>query len=227
MESAGEIRRVDIPVHLPMRGERGRGKLISFSSHRHGGQECPPSLLARSATGLERVACGQLESHDTEQMKSDRQRILSMAFLIAALGLFVAFHFLPGFGQPECGWNVWHDVWRELRHMNFTFSGSGSAGTFVLVSFLNFSLLIVGAPFLKSVWPKSRLAWCLAVSFSGLAAGGFLAMYCVSGSTSKPGAGGWCLLLAPVLNFVGLLLARPQWLKKSGLPFPPENHSAS
>ena len=210
-----------------MRGERGRGKLISFSSHRHGGQECPPSLLARPATGVERVACGLLESHDTERMKFCGNRTLSMAFLIASLGLFVAFHFLPGFGHPESGWRVWQGVWRELRNMNFTFSGSGSAETILLVSFLNFSLLIVGAPFLKSVWPKSRLAWCLAVSFSGLAAGGFLVMYCVSGSKSNPGTGGWCLLFAPVLNFVGLLLARPQWLKKSGNPFPPYSHSAS
>ena len=85
-----------------------------------------------------------------------------------------------------------------------------------LASFLNFSLLIVVSPILKNVWPKSRLAWWGAVIFSGLAAAGFWAML-YQGTGFNPDLGGWCLLLAPVLNFIGLLLARPQWLERKQL----------
>ncbi len=94
------------------------------------------------------------------------------------------------------------------------------------ICFLNIALLIVAAPFLTQVWLKSRLAWWFATAVSGLVAGGNLGMLLVNNSMPDLGSGGWCLLIALILNFIGLLLARPQWLKKSGLPFPPESHSA-
>ena len=55
----GGIGRVDIFVHLPMRGEGVCAQLFSLTIHRPGGQKCPPSLLLRppvSGANFTRVA---------------------------------------------------------------------------------------------------------------------------------------------------------------------------
>ena len=49
LKVVGKIGGVDISVHLPMRGESGNAKLISFFSHRPGGQKGPPPLLVPHA----------------------------------------------------------------------------------------------------------------------------------------------------------------------------------
>lgn len=129
--------------------------------------------------------------------------------LVAALVLFVAFHFLPGF-QEKAGWVVWHQLF-ELLSMLLESPDSSflePTGAVAIASFLTFSLLIVTSPFLTEVWRKSRLAWWFAMSFSGLTTVGFSAMILLENSNSNLEAGGWCLLVAPWLNFMGLILAR-------------------
>lgn len=170
-------------------------------------------------------ACGLLESLNTARMKIGWQRILSMVFLITGLVLFVAMHYLPmsRLGDDH-GWDRWIGIGQEIRRL----ITSGEPQTAMpMASFLTSSLLIVVSPFLRNVWVKSLLAWSVAVIFSGMAAAVILVIVSKDTSVGSLSLGGWCLMISPVLNFVGLLLARPQWLKKSGLPFPPENHSAS
>ena len=156
-------------------------------------------------------------------MKIGWQRILSMAFLITALVLFAAFHFLPLTRyDKDSGW----ELWKGMVQVALSPSSLREWQTGLAVSsFVTFSLLIVASPFLGNVWVKSLLGWSVVVVSSGMAAAGFPVIF--EGDWDDLGVGGWCLIISPVLNFVGLLLARPQWLKKSGLPFPPESHSAS
>ena len=132
-------------------------------------------------------------------------QLLSKVSLSAALGLFIAFHFLHGFGNPEQGWTVWKDIadlfrdsWEQLGEPQLAI---------VVASFLMFSLLLVTSPFLGAVWRKSLLAWSVATASSGLAALGFWTMILVIAPTTY-GSGGICLMLAPLLNFAGLMLAR-------------------
>ncbi len=156
-------------------------------------------------------------------MKIGWQRILSMVFLIAALVLFTAFHFLPLMrNSNDFGWKLWKDIVQVV--MSPRALGEWPAGL-IVSSFVTFSLLIVASPFLGNVWVKSLLAWSIVVICSGVAAAGFPVIF--QGHWDDLRVGGWCLIISPVLNFVGLLLTRPQWLKKSRLPFPPENHSES
>ena len=154
----------------------------------------------------------------------NRNRRISIALLIAALALFVAFHVLPGFNHKNPGWKVWARLWMDLRTPQDLLRYPEDA--VIEICFLNIALLIVAAPFLTQVWLKSRLAWWFVTAVSGLVAGGNLGMLLVNNSMPDLGSGGWCLLIALVLNFTGLLLARPQWLKKSDLPFPPESPAA-
>lgn len=140
-------------------------------------------------------------------MENSKQQLVSMGFLIAALSSFVAFHLLLGFGNEERGWHVWPDLWRVVQDPK----SLDAKNAVIWASFLNFSLLIVVSPFLKNVWPKSLWAWWGAVIFSGLAGAAFWVMYFVTdfiSGASPPGVGGWCLMTAPIFNFVGLLLAR-------------------
>lgn len=142
-------------------------------------------------------------------MKNVRQ-MLSMVFLLASLGLFVAFHFLPWTSHNE-EWG-WH-AWLELRDVIENPKSLDATDAVLIACFLNFSLLIVVSPFLKKVLSKSPWAWWGAVIFSGLAGVGFWAMYLIGvmhyGYDFKhQGVGLWCLQFAPVFNFIGLLLAR-------------------
>ena len=128
-----------------------------------------------------------------------------MASLFAALALFVAFHFLPsvGYQHQEKGWKVWlrlcGDVWKP--------TSLDGQDALIIAVFLNFSLVIVVTPFLKDVLSRSRLAWWGAVVFSGLPGVLFCALFLVFGKFEKLGLGNWCLMLALVLNLLGLLLA--------------------
>ncbi len=133
-----------------------------------------------------------------------------MAFLILAPLLFVAFHFLPGFETEEVGWTVWRDLWKVMLEPQQLMDSQSAV---LIASFLTFSLLIVASPFLTEVWTKSRLAWGFALTFSGLASAGFWVMI-FSGPPSDPEPGGWCLMIAPLLNFAGLLLI-PAYVPKT------------
>lgn len=143
-------------------------------------------------------------------------RALSLALLIAALLVFGAFHFLPGFETENKGWNAWVDLWHLMS------SPEELAEPLLAVavaSFLTFTLLIAASPFLGNVWLKSRFAWWLAVIFSGLAAAGFwIGVFGDGGLDPNPGPGGWCLLTAPMLNFAGLLMARRNGLRPDSPP---------
>lgn len=150
-----------------------------------------------------------------------------MVFLLAALVLFTAMHFLPlsRFGD-DLGWEMWKGVGFLIWNMSRDPRAIGEPRDIVvLFSFLTFSLLIVASPFLGNVWVKSILAWSMVVIFSGLAAAGFWVVVFKGAPVGDLRLGVWCLMISPVLNFVGLLLARPQWLKKLGLLFPPESQA--
>lgn len=139
-----------------------------------------------------------------------------MMFLIAALVLFVAYNILPDQGGRDVGWHIWPELWKDMLHDPQSFFRDSKLGI-IISSFLCFSLIIVVSPFLKNVWPKSRLAWWGVMAFSGLTSVGFWGVFCVKSSNQSLGTGLWCLLFAPVLNFIGLLLARPQWLERKHL----------
>lgn len=140
-----------------------------------------------------------------------------MTFLITALGMFMAFNILPAFGDGHRGWSLWPVLWSEMLHdPQFIFKDT-KAGI-VITSFLCFSLLIVVSPFLKNVWPKSNLTWWLAVVFSGLTTAGFWSMCWMGGSYKAPELGLWCLLFAPGMNFIGLLLAGEKRRVLDGMP---------
>jgi hypothetical protein len=171
-----------------------------------------------------RGACGLLESPNTARMQIGWQRILSMVFLIAALGMFTAMHFLPmsRLGDDR-GWELWIGIGQAIRRL--ITSGEPQLAV-ALASFLTSSLLIVASPFLGSVWVKSLMAWLVVLIFSGVAAAEFGLMVFKDILAGGLSSGGWYLMISTVLNFVGLLLARPQWLKKSGPSLPAEGQSA-
>ncbi len=169
------------------------------------------------------VSC--LESPNTARMKISRQRILSMAFLIIALALFTAMHFLPLSPYNARGWVVWENMWWVIRNPMILLN---PVQMVAWSSFITSTLLIAASPFLGNVWIKSLLAWSMVVVFSGVASAGFL-LVIFKDVPPRLGLypGLWCLMISPVLNFVGLLLARPQWLKKSGPSFPPESQAVN
>lgn len=138
-------------------------------------------------------------------MREKGVRLFSTAILVVALGLFIAFHFLPGFGDPEPGWMIWKQLVDLFRH---SWKQLGEPRLAIAIaSFLMFSLLLVTCPFLGFVWRKSLLAWSVATASSGLAALGFWSMILVEAPTTF-GPGEICLMLAPLFNFAGLMLAR-------------------
>jgi len=131
-------------------------------------------------------------------------QILSKVLLFAALIAFGAFHFLPQAGETgERGWNVWGYFWELL--LNPEGVDDALQGV-ILAAFLTTSVLIVASPFLGVVWLRSKLAWWICMVFSGIAAGSFWIGIVIYG-TDDFGPGDWCLMAAPTLNFLGLLLA--------------------
>lgn len=141
--------------------------------------------------------------------------LLSLVFLVAAFLLFVAFHWLPGF-QESAGWTVWPELWGQAQDLK----SLDAQNSVVIAAFLSFSFLIIVSPFLGGVWRKSGWALWGTLVFSGLSGAAFWLMYCASisddHSTFPPEAGGWCLLTAPLFNFVGLFLAGPKVTRSHG-----------
>lgn len=141
------------------------------------------------------------------------RRIISMALLLSALGMFITFHFMAPVEYPrnepcECGWTMWRELFDLLRHPERIKPMDGVIAS----SWLMFSLLIVASPFLSMIWPRSRFAWCLVTIFSGIAALSFSLLLTImalqDGLAGRFLLGGWFLVIAPLANFLGLLLAR-------------------
>jgi hypothetical protein len=129
--------------------------------------------------------------------------LLPLVPMTGALAVFGAFHFLPvQMDWDELGWTIWGEVFDVLRNP----VGLDPLDGIGLASFLMFSLLIVSSPFLIGVWRKSKLSLRLATIFSGLGTLGFWIMILGQGGADDLVAGGWCLMIAPVLNFMGLAL---------------------
>ena len=164
-----------------------------------------------------------LESPNTARMKIGWQRILSMAFFVVAAGLFIAMHFLPmsRIGD-DGGWMLWIGIWEVIWDLRLI---GDSQTTILVTSLLTFSLLIVASPFVGNVWVKSLLAWSVVVIFSGVSTAAFWFIIFTDTSAGHLSSGLRCLMFSPVLNFTGLLLARPQWLKQAGPPFNPESQA--
>ena len=128
--------------------------------------------------------------------------------MVAAIAAFTAFHFIR---HPEmhddAGWNIWKEWWDLILNPS---GMSDPKGWVACASFLSASLIIVVSPFLGRVWIKSKMAWLPTVISSGIAAVGFTGAI-LFGRTAHDPPIGWGLILlmvAPVLNFIGLLLAR-------------------
>ena len=148
-----------------------------------------------------------------------KRQMASMAFLLVALALFVAFHFLPFHGRYDKGWTVWTGIW-EIVSDRILPKGPDIVAT---TAFINFSMMIVVSPFLKNVWPKSRLAWWVAVVFSGLTGAAIWMVFLIYGRISDLRFAEWCLLFAPLMNFIGLLLARDKPRQSAILSFERED----
>lgn len=129
-----------------------------------------------------------------------------MVFLIAALGMFTAFHFMPLSisSHGDRGGFIWVIIWGEIRDPILL---RDSEFAVACSSFLALSLLMVASPFLGHVWRKSVLAWAIVVIFSGVSVAGFWCTI-LKDLPVDLSWGGWFLMISPILNFVGLLLAR-------------------
>lgn len=150
-----------------------------------------------------------------------------MALLLAALGMFVAFHFMAPYTQSDpgfidAGWKIWQSFFDLLREPSEISPYNG----IVASSFLTLALLIVTTPFLFYVWLRSGYAWCFVTILSGLAAAGFTGLEWIrvldETMTGSYLLGGWFLMFSPILNFLGLLLAR-RWRDASRNPLPETN----
>lgn len=128
--------------------------------------------------------------------------------MVAAIAAFAAFHFIrhPEQGN-DAGWSIWKDLWHLIRDPS---GMNDPLGWVAVASFLTSSLLIVASPFLGGVWIKSKMAWLPTVIFGGLAAVAFpVAILSGRSAGEQPiGWGFYLLMVAPVLNFIGLLFAR-------------------
>jgi hypothetical protein len=135
-------------------------------------------------------------------------QLFSKAFMAAAIVAFAAFHFIRDPEQgDDAGWKVWKELWDLAQHP----SGMDEPlGWVAVASFPTSSILIVASPFLARVWIKSKMAWLPTVIFGGLSAVGFSVAILFGRSPGEQpiGWGLYLLMAAPVLNFIGLLLAR-------------------
>lgn len=172
--------------------------------------------------GFRLVDDGRVSEHAA--VNERMRRILSMTLLLAALGMFVAFHFLIPANRPgrpdESGWTIWSEIFRLLGNPNLIEPRVG----FIASSFLMFALLVTTAPFLPQAWLRSRLAWCFVTAFSGISAIGFSSLILLHfiRSEFQFQLGGWFLIISPILNFLGLLLAR-RWQDEPRNPVPETN----
>jgi hypothetical protein len=134
---------------------------------------------------------------------------LPLAFFIAALAAYVAFHFLPwSIHGPDHGWRIWGmvlripRVWNDFRNLLPTFG------------FLTSGLLVLASPFLVPAFPASRLARILVRLMSAMATvsltGAMLwHSYFDSFAGFRGSSGMLCLIAAQLLHLTGTMLLRP------------------
>lgn len=133
--------------------------------------------------------------------------LTSLAFLISALLLFVAFHLLSGFGSEDQGWRVWPEIWKFLQEIDI----QSEAIDVILVScFLSQALVVSLFPFLFTILQRSRVLWWLALILAGTSTFGIWIGVLENNSVDDLGSSGVALLAAPLVNLVGLLLLRGQ-----------------
>jgi hypothetical protein len=123
-----------------------------------------------------------------------------------AVLLFVAYHFLPGFGV-DFGWVVWPQIAESISDPGIFKQPTVLA---IVASFLMVTSLIVASPFLSIVFRRSRISWWLATVMSGLAMvvlGGLILTF---NELDKLGPGEICLLASSVFHFIGMLMIRKE-----------------
>lgn len=125
-----------------------------------------------------------------------------------AVLLFVAYHFLPGFGV-DSGWVVWPQIAESISDPGIFRQPAASA---IVASFLMITFLIVASPFLSIVFRRSRLSWWLATVMSGLATVLLGGLILTMNGLDRLGPGEICLLASPVFHFIGMLMIRKERL---------------
>ncbi|MEP4076382.1 hypothetical protein [Haloferula sp.] len=169
-------------------------------------------------------------------MKARKSDLVALGFLIAALVVFGLYQGLVEYrvedpfaddGQQWTetrGYEVWMAIYESHQ--------SGYLDHFFrfLIAGLGISVVVtVLGPFLVTILSRSRPLWWLMVACSGLAIvgldGGVLWTHLESGilvdGGFEYGPGFYCLLVFPLLNFIGLLLIRKR-TEGAGLNFQPE-----
>ena len=134
--------------------------------------------------------------------------LVSLAFLIASVATFAAFHFLVGFTNQDegsRGWTVWTEIWDIVRDPSVL---EDPAAVIALASFFTFVVLVLCSPFLTGFYRRSRVLRWLATVMSGLATAGFWITFGRGTFPEDMSAGVICLFVTPVLTLVGLLLIR-------------------
>ncbi len=149
--------------------------------------------------------------------------LIALAFAVTALVVFVAFHFLP-WSPLWKGWVVWEDIFGDLA------DGGLEEPPLVLAaaSLLTESLLIVLLPFLLRMTWSSRLLWWTVTLVSGIATcalAGIILYFILLDPYTRAEAGPavYCLVAAPVLNFISLLFVRREAPEPHAFPSP-ESH---
>lgn len=133
--------------------------------------------------------------------------LTSLAFLVGALLIFVAFHFLPGFGSEDPGWKVWPAIWDVFLDLDVL---SEAIDVILIACFLSQTVVVSFAPFLFAILQRSRVLWWLAVVLAGTSTFGIWIGVLENNSVDDLGSSGLALLAAPLVNLVGLLLLRGQ-----------------
>lgn len=131
--------------------------------------------------------------------------LLALAVLVTSLLLFIVFHFVPTPEGDEKGWQIWSEIAGLVTDPEIL---DEPLEVIAVASFICFSVLVVGCPFLVFFLRRSRLLWWLAVVMSGIATVGFWGFIVTTNTWENLGQSGLIILATPVANLVGLLLLR-------------------
>ena len=147
------------------------------------------------------------ESGNVPRDSSSVMNRVALAFLIASVATFTAFHFLPLAKQDDGaqGWSFWVGIADVVRMPSVL--RDPEAGV-ALASLATFVVLVLCSPFLTGFYRRSRVLRWLATVMSGLATAGFWITFGRGTFPEDMSAGVICLFVTPVLTLVGLLLIR-------------------
>lgn len=146
--------------------------------------------------------------------------LIALAILLTGLISLIAFHGMVFVDrrlgdEVVYGWQVWPEIWGFILDPDFS-----ELGDLIMISaFLTSVLLIVIAPFAIPLFRASRLAWWLAAIVAGTALVGLTGVLLVDYADVPPekeklGPGFFCLIASQVLNFLGLLFVRAEYVEK-------------